>query len=281
MNVRPNRLFGNSFLLVLGLSLGSACAPADIADLSWSGYGRLGEAQSAEWIKYRTTSDITFTGELALSFFILTNVPDFCGAYQTAVGSSFEAHVAYTEAREQSREADDMRNPALCGLTTDYYNALADAVDPLTEPGSFYLNTSFGFAGGGGIVLEEGQPQEGSFEMSDNPLIEDGDFFRTYLRFYEDNPYRIAAESLDCSDPAWGNSYEQVGYTEFVGERVASGEGGVLRSEMLGDDLAHIAHEDVLAVDRARTSAGVVNSNSEYLLCEISTHEFFLRVFER
>jgi hypothetical protein len=268
-------------LLILGLSLGTACPSADIADLSWSGYGTPGEMQSAEWIKYRTTSDITFTGELTLSFFILTSVPDFCGAYQTAVQSGFDAHVTFTEAREQYRNADDMRNPALCDLTLNYYNALADAVDPLTEPGAFYLNTSFGFAGGGGITLEEGQPQEGTFEMSDNPLIEDGDFYRAYVRFFEENPYRAAAQSLDCSDPGWGDSYVQQGYTEFVGERRANGEGGLIQSEMSADDIAHIAHEDVLTVDRARTSAGVINSNAEYLLCEISTHEFFLRVFER
>ena len=93
--IRTTYPLGSSLLLILGLSLGTACPSADIADLSWSGYGTPGEMRSAEWIKYRTTSDITFTGELTLSYFILTSVPDFCGAYQTAVQSGFDAHVTF------------------------------------------------------------------------------------------------------------------------------------------------------------------------------------------
>jgi hypothetical protein len=267
-------------ILALGLATLPGC-PSSIADLSWTGLGSPGEMQSAEWIRYRTTSDITFTGELTLSFFILTNVPDFCGAYQTAIADSFDAFGDYTAAREPYADADDLRNPQLCELTVDYFQALADATASLTPEGAFYLNTSFGFGGGGGIVLEEGQPQEGTLEMSATPLLEDGDFFRTYVRFYEANPYQLMVERLNCGDPDWGNVFEQLGYTEYVGERRASGEGGTLQSELLDDDLAHLAHSDVLTVDRARTSAGVVDSNAEYLKCDISTHEFFLRIFER
>jgi|GEM_PF-3665284 len=260
--------------------LGAGCAPPPVAELGWTGLGEPGDILSAEWIKYRTTSDITFTGDLTLNFFVLSTLPNFCGAYQQAVGDSADAFAAFTDAREPFRDADDLRNPQVCELTVDYYTALSEATAPLTEPGTFYVNTSFGFAGAG-IVIEEGVPQEGIFEMTDSPLVEDGDFFRTLVRFYEDNPYRLAAESLDCSDPSWGDALEQVGYTEFVGERRADGSGGTLQSEMVNDELVHIAHTDVLTVNRTRTAAGALDSNAEYLLCEISTHEFFLRIFER
>ena len=54
---------------------GTSCPPG-VGDLSWTGYGNPCTMESAEWIKYRTTSDITFAGDLTLHYFVMTNVPN-------------------------------------------------------------------------------------------------------------------------------------------------------------------------------------------------------------
>lgn len=269
----------NTTAMILVSALLGGCS-TDLVDLSWNGPGQIGTIRSAEWIRYKTTSDITFTGELTLNFFVLTDQEDFCTSYQDAVGSTFGAFEAFEAARQPYEDADDLRNPALCELTRDYYLALGDAVDGLTQPGSSYLSTSFGRAA---TALEEGQPVNGTISLPDNPLLEDGDFFRTYLRFYRDNPYYTAAADLDCQSEDWGNATELPGFAEFVAEpNPDTSGGGTLQSQVFEeDDVVLLAHQDVLLVDRDRTSAGVLQSEAEYLKCEIETHEYFLRLFER
>ena len=41
------------------------------------------------------------------------------------------------------------------------------------------------------------------------------------------------------------------------------------------------SHSNVLAVARDRSSATIVNSDADYLLCEITTQEYFLKIFDR
>ena len=124
----------NTTAMILVSALLGGCS-TDLVDLSWNGPGQIGTIRSAEWIRYKTTSDITFTGELTLNFFVLTDQEDFCTSYQDAVGSTFGAFEAFEAARQPYEDADDLRNPALCELTRDYYLALGDAVDGLTQPG--------------------------------------------------------------------------------------------------------------------------------------------------
>ncbi len=240
--------------------------------------------QSAEWIKYRTTSNITFAGDLTLHYFVLTNVPNFCQAYQDAIGATFSAFESFKATREQFRDADDLQNPGLCNATIDYYNTLADATEDLMQPGSFYLNSSIGLTSepdGGGLILEEGAPAAGAYNMTDSPLAEDGDFFRLFARFYTENRYRVMADSLDCSDPNWGQVYDFLGYREYAGEVLPDGSSGSMTVTTLSGDETQVTHSNVLAVARDRSSATVVNSEADYLLCEITTQEYFLKIFDR
>lgn len=267
--------------LVLG-TLTSLCAGCSIADLTWTGPGEFGAVRSAEWIRFTNTSDITFSGELTLNFLVLSSVPNLCTAYQEAVGAAFEPHREYVAARQTFEDADTLRSPESCARTRDYYDMLATATEVVAAPGTAYVSTSFGFAGTG-IVLEEGVPQEGDFSLTNDPLAEDGDFFRTFVRFFDENPYAAARDALDCADPDWGNATNRLGFQEFRAEpRSDDAENpGRLRSQYIEDNLVHVAHEGVLAVRSDRQRAGVLDTDGEYLLCELATDRFFLRVFER
>jgi len=264
-----------SLLTIAAVAL-AGCATGT---LDWRGDGAPGTPRSAEWIRYTTTSDLTFSRELTLSFFVQTNVAGFCGAYQDAVAAAFDVHTAYLAAREPFVAQDETRNPQVCELTLDYYEALADAVDPITPRGAFYLSTTFGTPGASDGATEEGAPQVGTFGLTDDPLAESGDFFRTQARFFTDNPYRAAADALDCTESAWG--YEATdAYVDYVGEP-ADGYAGSLEGIAVGPDSATLAISDALLVTRDRSAAAVLGSEADYLLCEITAHEFFLRVFER
>ncbi|MCO4771652.1 MAG: hypothetical protein KDA24_16585 [Deltaproteobacteria bacterium] len=255
-----------------------------IGALTWDSYGDPGTMKSAEWIRYRTTSNVTFAQDLTLNYFVMTNVSDFCTSYQDAIGASFGAFQAFTAARQPFESEDDLRNPQVCALTVDYFNALADATEPLTEPGAFYLTSSIGLQsppGDGGLVYEEGAPVAGTYSLTNDPLAEDGDFFRLFARFYSDNPYRMMADEIDCSDPNWGEVYDFLGYREYVAEPRADQSGGGLAMNIVSDTTVGVVHDDVLTVDRHRASAGTVDSDAEYLLCDISTDAFFLRIFDR
>ena len=240
--------------------------------------------ESAEWIKYRTTSDITFAGDLTLHYFVMTNVPNFCQAYQDTIADTFPVFESYKAIREQYQDADDLQNPALCTATVNYYNALADATDELMQPGAFYLNSSLGLTSepdGGGLILEEGAPAAGAYNMTDSPLAEDGDFFRLFARFYTENRYRVMADSIDCSDPNWGQVYDFLGYREYAGEVLQDGTSGSMAVTTISGDETKVTHSNVLAVARDRSSATTVNSDADYLLCEITTQEYFLKIFDR
>ena len=52
-------------------------------------------------------------------------------------------------------------------------------------------------------------------------------------------------------------------------------------SQLFGDTEVHLTQHDVMAVTRDRTQAGVLNTDGQYLLCELRAHNFFLRIFER
>ena len=268
----------------LGLLLaagGVGCA--EVAEYSWAGDDGMGAVRSAEWIRYTATDDYTFTGELTLNYFVLSNVPDLCGEYQTAVADSFDAHTDYLAARAPFQEADDMASAELCQLTKAYYETLGAATATIAKAGRAYVSTTFGFANVAAIE-EEGQPQEGTFQMSQDALAEDGDFFRAHIRFFDDNPYTVLADSMDCASGDWLQASGRSAYTEYRGEPVITDGGeelGTLQSELLGDNLVHLAHSDVTAVTGDRTMAGRLDSNAEYLKCQLTTHGFFLRIFER
>ena len=261
--------------------LGTGCASA--AEFSWAGDGEMGTVQSAEWIRYRTTDDYTFTGDLTLNYFVLSNVPNLCGVYQNAVADAFDMHTDFLAARAPYQEEDDLNSSDLCQITKAYYENLAAATSKLAKPGRGYVSTTFGFANIAQIV-EEGQPQEGTLNMSSDPLAEDGDFFRVFARFFDDNPYQVLADNMDCASPDWGTTHGRSAYTEYRGEPVfldSGDEVGTLQSEIEDDTLVHAAHFDVTAVTADRSKAGLLNSNANYLLCELTTHGFFLRIFER
>ena len=254
-----------------------------VADLTWTGPGEFGAVRSAEWIRYTVTSDITFSGQLTLNYFVLSSLPNFCNAYQDAVGAAFDAHQSYVAARQIHEDGGTLRSAESCASTREYNDALASATEEVAAPGTAYVSTSFGYAGVAGTANEEGAPQEGTFNLTNDPTAEDGDFFRTFVRFIDENPYAAARDALDCSDPAWGDDTNRLGYEEFRAEpRVGDPENeGRLRSEFSDDDLVHLAHEGVLAVSVDRDHAGLLDTNGEYLLCELTTQRFFLRVFER
>jgi len=269
--------------VLLALGMGAALTGCSVADFEWAGAGSMGTVRSAEWIRFTTTDDYTFTGELTLNYFVLSNVPDLCGAYQDAIADGFDMHTAYLAARQPYQDDDDLNNASLCQLTKDYYANLGAVSAKLTQGGRAYVSTSFGYANIA-TLGEEGQPQEGIFTMAEDVKAEDGDFFRTYVRFFDDNPYTLLSESMDCASPDWNLATGRDAYTEYRGEPVFTESGeeiGTLQSEIVDDTLVHIAHRDVTAVTAARDRAGLLNTNAEYLLCELRTHEFFLRIFER
>lgn len=279
LNSRRSRTTG--FMLAVALLLGSGCE--GVAEFEWSGRFDMGTVQSAEWIRFTTTDDYTFSGELTLNYFVLSNVPNLCSAYQTAVADSFDMHTRFLDDRAAYQQADDMDNPELCLLTKQYYENLGAATADLAKAGRAYLSTSFGYSNIG-ILGEEGQPQEGTFNLSADMRAEDGDFFRAYLRFFHDNPFTVLADNIDCAASDWPAAGSAGAFTEFKGEPSADASGaetGTLDSTLLGDAAVHLTHNDVSAVTTDRSLAGVLSTDGEYMLCELRTHGFFLRIFER
>lgn len=264
----------------LALAVTALLAGCSAGQLDWRGDGDAGTPRSAEWIRYTTTSDRTFSQELTLSYFVQTNVPHFCSAYQDAVEAAYDAHTAYLAARASFEEADEVSNLQVCELTLDYYQALAEATEDIARRGDFYLSTTFGTPGASDGSTQEGDPQVGAFALADDPLAESGDFYRTQARFFVGNPYAAAADALDCTDPPWGYAAPATAWVDYVGEP-AEGYAGTLTGIEVGPSSATLAIEDALMVTPDRSAAGVIDSEADYLLCEITTHEFFLRVFER
>ncbi len=263
--------------LLAGLLLGAGCEGA--ADLEWTGPGDMGTVQSAEWIRFTTTDSYTFSGELTLNYFVLSNVPDLCGTFQTAVADSFDMHTRFLGDRAPYLQADDLDNPELCLLTKTYYANLGAATEQLSKAGRVYVSTSFGYSNIG-TLGEEGQPQEGTFTLSPDQRAEDGDFFRTYLRFFSANVFTELSDKIDCTSADWGSQTGRSAFVEYTGEPGTDGA-GTLDSQLLGDAAVHLSHHDVTAVTRDRTHAGVLQTDGEYLLCELTAHDFFLRIFER
>ena len=269
---------GSGGVLLLGLLLlGAGCE--GVAELEWTGAGEMGTVQSAEWIRFTTTDNYTFSGELPLNYFVLSNVPDLCGTYQTAVADAFDMHTRFLEDRNDYLWGDDLNNAELCRLTQTYYENLGAATAELAKPGRAYVSTSFGYSNIG-TLGEEGQPQEGTFTMTPDIRAEDGDFFRAFVRFFDANPYTLLAETMDCADPNWARTSGLGAFTEYRGEPTAD-LAGTMDSQLFGDTEVHLTQHDVMAVTRDRTQAGVLNTDGQYLLGELRAHNFFLRIFER
>ena len=270
--------WGSDCVLLLGLLLlGAGCER--IGEFEWSGAGDMGAVKSAEWIRFTTTDNSTFSGELTLNFFVLSNVPDLCGAYQTAVADAFDMHTRFLNDRAPYLAADDLNNAELCRLTQTYYENLGAATAELAKPGRAYVSTSFGYSNIGSLG-EEGQPQEGTFTMTPDIRAEDGDFFRAFVRLFDANPYTLLAETMDCADANWASTTGLGAYTEYRGEPTED-LAGTMDSQLFGDTEVHLTQHDVMAVTGDRTRAGVLNTEGQYLLCELRAHNFFLRVFER
>ncbi len=255
-----NESFPRAVAPVLVLVLAAGCAKGSV---KLEDQDRFGKMRSAVWLEM--TQDTGSESYTSHSFLAASRggvcqtmqeaMPEIADAYEDLVESFNYSSSSYSYDTGGYVERDLSE---LCEAYKDYFERVADALDPMMSKGvntlSFTLRDPDDDA--------EDEPPSDDYEAGyDN----DDPYFTGGLAYYDENPYRVVAESVDCNDNDW---YDE-GEDAFDDVDAFTIDDGDLVAEQSSDGESYKIDMDGDLEDDDRDNAGDIVFKGKFTKCEV------------
>lgn len=239
------------FALVALVSLGGGCTSATVKVEEQDAFGRA----NGYWFEFEQKYD----GESETwHSFVIANKGGLCKDVQRALPELSEAYEAWYESYDDYSNAEEY-----CENLRSIFESYADALDPLYRGGGNYLSLS---------TWDPSDDDEDPPEADEYPSSADadGDEPRFYgnLTYYEDNPWRLAAEAMDCSSDTTEWYYDWYEELEDAVEMFYLSDGNLV-VEQKNDTKYRIVLEEGELEDDEGDNAGDIYAKGTFTHCPV------------
>jgi len=148
---------------------------------------------------------------------------------------------------------------SLCELYKTYLERVATALDPMMDGGVNLLSFTLRDPDDDADEEPPTDDYEAGYDRSDP-------YFTGALSYYEENPYRVAADDMDCSGNSWYNDF----YDAFDDIDIYPFDDGDLEAKQLGSGEAYKIKMDGDLEEEDGDDGGDIAFKGTFTKCEVS-----------